>query len=103
MEILEEQANAQIRWIMLAQGGGSGIYATDDIWHGQEVMLDNQEQTTDSEENSRPRLVDESELCHEWDGEGNPQSQGRVQLWYSTDRHNGTTIVIEINNNQYRE
>jgi hypothetical protein len=54
MAIVEEQANVLIRRIPLAQGGGMGIYATEDIWNGQEVMLVNQEQTTDPEENSRP-------------------------------------------------
>ena len=58
----EEQANAQLRRIPLAQGEGMGIYATEDIWHGQELMLVNQEQTNDPEENSRLRLVEGSEL-----------------------------------------
>ena len=47
MATQEEQANAQLRRIPLAQGGGMGIYATEDIWHGQEVMLVNQEQTNE--------------------------------------------------------
>ena len=38
-----------------------GIYATEDIWHGQEVMMVNQEQTNKPEENSLLRLVEESE------------------------------------------
>ena len=54
MAIVEEQANAQIRRIPHTKGGGMGIFATEDIWHGQEVMLVNPEQTTDPEENSRP-------------------------------------------------
>ena len=76
----EEQANAQLRRIPLAQGGGTGIYATEDIWHGQKVMLvKNQEQTNDPEENSRHNLVEESELSQEWDEDGNPQGQGKIQ------------------------
>ena len=57
-----------------------GIYATEDIWHGQEVMLVNQEQPSDPEDTSRLRVEEESELCHEWVGEGNPQDLGRVQM-----------------------
>ena len=72
----EEQANAQLRWIPVAQGGGTGIYATEDIWHGQKVMLVNQEQTKDLEEDPRHSLVEESELSQEWEEDGNPQGQG---------------------------
>ena len=53
-----------------------GIYATENIWHGQEVMLVNQEQTSDPEKDSRLGLVEESELSHEWDEDGNPQGLG---------------------------
>ena len=53
-----------------------GIYATEVVWHGQEVMMVNQEQTNDSEEDSQHSLVEESELSQEWDEDGNPQGQG---------------------------
>ena len=76
MATQEEQANAQLRRIPLAQGGEMGIYATEDIWHGQEVMLVNQEQTNDPEEDSRHSSVEERELSQEWEEDGNPQGQG---------------------------
>jgi hypothetical protein len=76
MAIEKKQANAQIRRITPTQGGGMGIYATEVLWHGQEVMLVNQEQTKEPEDTSRPRLAEESELCHEWIEEGNPQDLG---------------------------
>ena len=53
-----------------------GIYATENIWHGQEVVLVNREQTNDPEEGPRLRLVEESELSQEWEEDGNPQGQG---------------------------
>jgi hypothetical protein len=53
-----------------------GIYATEDIWYGQKVMLVNQKQTSDPEEDFRLRLVKKSELRHEWDEDGNPQVLG---------------------------
>ena len=42
-------------------------------------MLVNQEQTNDPEEDSRHSLVEESELSQEWDEDGNPQSQRKIQ------------------------
>ena len=79
MALKEEQANAQLRRIPLVQGGGMGIYAAEDIWHGQEVLLVNQEQTNDSAEDSRHSLVEERELSQEWDEDGDPQGQGQIQ------------------------
>ena len=73
MATQEEQANAQLRRIPLAQGGGMGIYATEDIWHGQEIMLVNQEQTNDPEEDSRHSLVEEraeSRVGRRWEPTG---------------------------------
>ena len=52
-----------------------GIYATEDIWHGQEVMLVNQEQTNDPEEDPWHSWVEERELSQEWKEDGNPQGQ----------------------------
>ena len=43
---------AQIRRIPHTKGGGMGIYATEDIWHGQEVMLVNQEQPSNPDDTS---------------------------------------------------
>ena len=39
MATQEKHANAQLRRIPLAQGGGMGSYATEDIWHGQEMLV----------------------------------------------------------------
>ena len=72
----EEQAIAQIRRISLVQGNGMGIYATEDIWHGQEAMLANQEHTSDPEEDSRLEPVEKRELSHEWDEIRNPLGLG---------------------------
>ena len=41
----EDLANCRIRSLPKSQGGGLGVYAEDEIWHGQELLLANCENT----------------------------------------------------------
>jgi hypothetical protein len=43
MSVAEPLADCQIRRFPRSQGGGLGLYATEDIWHGQELLVVNRE------------------------------------------------------------
>ena len=49
----EDLANCRIRGIPKQQGGGLGVYALDEIWNGQELLLANREYPTDGEATAR--------------------------------------------------
>ena len=78
MEIVEEQANAQIRRIPHIKGGGMGIFATEDIWHGQEVMLVNREQPSEPEDTFWASTAEAPQLSQEGVGRGTCRNRGRV-------------------------
>ena len=43
----EDLANCRIRSLPKSQGGGLGVYAEDEIWHGQELLLANRAYPTE--------------------------------------------------------
>ena len=49
----EDLANCRIRSIPKSQGGGLGVYAEDEIWHGQELLLANRDYPTEEEATAR--------------------------------------------------
>jgi hypothetical protein len=76
MAIVEELANAQIRRIPHTKGGGMGIFATEDIWHGQEVMLVNREQPSEPEDTSWASTAEAPQPSQKEVGKGNQQEPG---------------------------
>ena len=70
-----------------------GIYATEDIWHGQEVMLVNQEQPSDPDDTSRKSTAEATELNQEGVEEGNPQESGAGMDDSREPSHTGDPIV----------
>ena len=49
----EDLANCRIRCIPKQQGGGLGVYALDEIWNGQELLLANHEYPMEGEATAR--------------------------------------------------
>ena len=52
----EDLANCRIRCIPKQQGGGLGVYALDEIWHGQELLLANREYPMEGEATARENI-----------------------------------------------
>ena len=52
----EDLANCRIRNIPKSQGGGLGVYAEDEIWHGQELLLANRDYPTEEEATARENI-----------------------------------------------
>ena len=52
----EDLANCRIRGIPKQQGGGLGVYAEDEIWHEQELLLANQEYPMEGEATARENI-----------------------------------------------
>ena len=48
--------NCRIRGIPKQQGGGLGVYAEDEIWHGQELLLVNREYPMEEEPTARENI-----------------------------------------------
>ena len=64
----EDLANCRIRCIPKQQGGGLGVYALDEIWHGQELLLANREYNMEREATAREDVAEEIEDGMEEDG-----------------------------------
>ena len=52
----ENLANCRIRSIPKPQGGGLGVYAEDEIWHRQELLLANRENPMEGEATARENI-----------------------------------------------
>ena len=52
----EDLANCRIRGIPKQQGGGLGVSAEDEIWHGQELLLANREYPMEGEATARENI-----------------------------------------------
>ena len=64
----EDLANCRIRGIQKQQGGGFGVYAVDEIWHGQELLLANREYSMEGEATAREDISEVIEDGMEDDG-----------------------------------
>ena len=57
----EDLANCRIRGIPKQQGRGLGVYAEDEIWHGQELLLANREYPMEGEAAAREKISEVTE------------------------------------------
>ena len=57
----EDLANCRIRCLPKQQGGGLGVYALDEIWHGQELLLANREYPMEEEATAREKMPENTE------------------------------------------
>ena len=85
----ENLANCRIRGIPKQQGGGLGVYAENEIWHGQELLLANREYPMEGEATAREKMPEITE-----DGTENEEILG-------TEDAVGDAAQAESNGHQY--